>query len=487
MILGITAQNHDASMALVNGDQIVWAGHSERYSRKKNDSLIHPDMVDEMFEHGFPTEAVWFEKPLVKSLRRLYSGERPVYISPKTHLNQLELYNIPVHYVGHHHSHAAAGYYTSGFDSAAVIVVDAIGEWDTVSIWEGRGTQLKKLWGVRYPNSIGLFYSAITQWCGLKPNEEEYILMGMAAYGEPRYVNELQETFFSEWNLPNFKLRHNLHRGCRWWTPKDPAATQYDIAASAQALVEDYLVAVTSYARLLIGSSNLVFQGGVALNCVANTLIANSGAFKQMWVMPNPGDAGSAIGAVAAYKQQHLKWTTPFLGTNIDRELDIDSVVAELMAGRVVAVANGRAEFGPRALGNRSLLCDPRGAEAKDRMNGIKKRQKFRPFAPAVLAEHAEAYFEMPAIVPASPYMSYVVRCRTPDLIPGVVHQDGTSRVQTVSAEDNPTFRRLLEAWYAASGCPILMNTSLNIKGEPLVNTWADALQFQQRHNIQVF
>jgi carbamoyltransferase len=487
MILGITAQNHDASMALVDGDRIVWAAHSERYSRQKNDPLLHPDIIDEMLEYGRPTQAIWFEKPLLKSLRRIYSGERPWYNSPAQHLADHDLFHIPVSYVGHHHSHAAAGYYTSGFDDAAVVVIDAIGEWDTVSIWEGRGNQLKKRWGVRYPNSIGLFYSAITQWCGLKPNEEEYILMGMAAYGEPKYVNELRETFFSEWNLPNFKTRHNLHRGCRWWKPKDPAATKYDIAASAQALVEDYMVAVTSYARLLVGSSNLVLQGGVALNCVANTLVANSGAFKRMWVMPNPGDAGSAIGCIAAHTKTHLKWATPFLGTNIDRELDIDGIVRELLAGKVVAVANGRAEFGPRALGNRSLLCDPRGPNAKDRMNEIKKRQKFRPFAPAVLEEHAEAYFEMPSIVPSSPYMSYVVRCRTPESIPGVVHHDGTSRVQTVNSQDNPTFRRLLEAWYTASGCPILMNTSLNIKGEPLVNTWEDAMRFQQRHKVQVF
>jgi carbamoyltransferase len=487
MILGVTGLNHDASLALVDGDKIVWAAHAERYSRKKNDSLIPPEMLDEAFHYGYPKEIVWFEKPLLKSLRRLYSGERPWYVSPAAHLMDHELSHIPVRYVGHHQSHAAAGYYTSKFEDAAVVVVDAIGEWDTVSIWEGRGNQLKKRWGVRYPNSIGLFYSAITQWCGLKPNEEEYILMGMAAYGTPRYYKEMRDTFFSEWNLPNFKLRHNLHRGCRWWTPVDPNANKYDIAASAQAIVEDYMVAITSYARLLVGSSNLVLQGGVALNCVANTLVANSGAFKRMWVMPNPGDAGSAIGAVAAYTKTHLKWETPFLGTNIDRELDIDGIVKELLAGNVVAVANGRAEFGPRALGNRSLLCDPRGPNAKDRMNTIKKRQKFRPFAPVVLAEHADMYFEMPAIVPDSPYMSYVIRCRVPDLIPGVVHVDGTSRVQTVSADDNPQFRRLLEAWYAASGCPILMNTSLNIKGEPLVNTWDDALQFQKRHNVKVF
>jgi carbamoyltransferase len=492
--LGLSAGFHDAAATLIRSDgEIIFAGHAERYSKKKNDADISTALLEELA--GYPIDIIaYYERPWLKQLRNFVSGQGIDWSTValrqvlRRHLGAIfDRWVGTTQSYGHHHSHAAAGYYTSGFDSAAVVVVDAIGEWDTVSIWSGHGAELKKLWGVRYPNSIGLFYSAITQWCGLKPNEEEYILMGMAAYGVPRYAEEMRETFFSEWNLPNFKLRHNLHRGCRWWVPRDPNATDKDIAASAQALVEDYLVAVASYARLLVGSSNLVFQGGVALNCVANTLIANSGAFKNMWVMPNPGDAGSAIGCVAAYTKTHLKWTTPFLGTNIDRELDIDSIVKELLAGRVVAVANGRAEFGPRALGNRSLLCDPRGPNAKDRMNEIKKRQKFRPFAPAVLAEHADTYFEMPDIVPSSPYMSYVVRCRTPDLIPGVVHVDRTSRVQTVSAEDNPQFRKLLEAWYAASGCPILMNTSLNIKGEPLVNTWADAERFQKRHNIKIF
>ena len=487
MILGITAQNHDASLALVDGNKIVWAAHAERYSRIKNDKHLNHSIIDEMYEYGFPTEAVWFEKPLLKSIRRLYSGESPIFVSPAKHLEELGLGHLPFHTVGHHESHAAAGYYTSKFDNAAIMVVDAIGEWDTVSIWEGSGTKLTKRYSKQYPNSIGLFYSAITQWCDLKPNEEEYILMGMAAYGKPIYKEEMLQTFFSKWNLPDFKLKHNLHRGCRWWEPQDKNANKYDIAASAQAIVEEYLVALAAYARTLVNSQNLVFQGGVALNCVANTLIANSNAFKHMWVMPNPGDAGSAIGAVAAYTRTHLNWETPYLGTNIPGELDIEAVINALLAGEVVGIANGRAEFGPRALGNRSLLCDPRGPDAKDRMNTIKKRQKFRPFAPAILAEHADTYFEMPAIVQDSPYMSYVVRCRVPDLIPGVVHKDGTSRVQTVTENDNPVFRRLLEAWYAATGCPILINTSLNIKGEPLVNTWEDAMRFKNKHQVQIF
>lgn len=486
MILGITAHNHDASMALIDGDKIVWAGHAERYSRVKNDSNLNPEMVADMLQYGTPTEAVWFENPYTKAVRKLYSGERPVWADPHDQLSRAGLQHLPMSYVGHHESHAAAGYYTSGFKEADVLVIDAIGEWNSVSIWRGHGTELEKGFTKNYPHSVGLFYTAFTQWCGLKPNEEEYILMGMAAYGKPIYVDELKGEFFKAWNPPNFKLRHNLHRGCRWWQPRDSAANKFDIAASVQAIVEEYILGTVAYmARQPRASNNLVFMGGVALNCVANSLIAQSGHYKNIWIMPNPGDAGSAIGAVAAATRTHLQWPGAYLGTNIDRELDIDAVVKALLAGEVVAVANGRAEWGPRALGNRSLLCDPRGPDAKARMNSIKKREQFRPFAPAVLAEHANTYFNMP--VEESPYMQFVARCRVPELLPGICHHDNTSRVQTVTHEDNPTFRKLLEAWYAASGCPILMNTSLNIKGEPLVNTWEDALRFQQLHNVQVF
>lgn len=485
MILGITAQNHDASLALIDGNEIVWAAHSERYSRIKNDTLLNFKIVHEMREHGEPTEIVWFEKPLQKNLRRLYAGQRPWMVSPADELKLTGLNHLPIHYVGHHHSHAAAGYYTSGFADAAVLVVDAIGEWDTVSIWEAQGIDLKKRWYKQYPNSIGLFYTAMTQWLGLKPNEEEYILMGMAAFGKPVFKEELRETFFKQWAPPDFKLRHNLHRGCLWWTPKDTTANKFDVAASVQALTEEYLLETVLTMAVNIKSKNLVFMGGVALNCVANSIIAKSKIFDRVWIMPNPGDAGSAIGAVAAYTQRHLNWSTPYLGTDIKQALDINTAVEALQNGEVIAVANGRAEFGPRALGNRSLLCDPRGPNAKDRMNAIKKREPFRPFAPAVLAEDADTYFDMP--IAESPYMQFVARCRVPDLLPGICHIDNSSRVQTVTEQNNPEFRALLETWYAVSGCPILMNTSLNIKGEPLVNTWADAMQFQDLHGIKVF
>jgi carbamoyltransferase len=484
MILGINSQNHDASMALIDGDKILWAAHSERYSRRKNDTMLDADMVREMREYGEPTKIVWFEQPWPKNLRRLYSGQRPWIVSPRDQLRLVGLNTLPVEYVKHHESHAAAGFYTSGFKDAAVLVVDAIGEWDTVSIWSADHTGLSKVWNRRYPNSMGLFYTAFTQWLDLKPNEEEYILMGMAALGKPSVVDVIKQDFFTSFNAPDFKLRYDLHHGCRWWdAPK--GVSQYDVAASVQAIMEEYLLGTIKQMKTMLPSKNLVFMGGCALNCVANTKIAELGLYDNIWLMPNPGDAGSAIGAVAAYTKQHLKWEGPYLGTDIDRELDIDGIVKDLMAGKVVAVANGRAEFGPRALGNRSLLCDPRGPDAKDRMNTLKRREAFRPFAPAVLEEYAHEYFDLP--VKSSPYMQFVAQCLRPDLLPGICHVDNTSRVQTVNHADNPKFRALLEAWHRASGCPILMNTSLNVKGEPLVNSWADAQRWQQINGVKVY
>lgn len=486
MILGINSQNHDASMALIDGDKILWAGHAERYSRVKNDCLLNNKIMDEMLQYGQPKEIVWIEQPLLKATRRIRSGERPIFVNPHKEVEKFECLDmLDVQYVKHHYSHACAGYYTSKFKDAAILVVDAIGEWNTVTIWHAQHTYIRKMFTVNYPHSIGLFYSAITQYCGLKPNEEEYILMGMSAIGEPKLVDDMKEDFFSYFDPPFFTLKHNLHKGCCWWPAIKNGATKFDIAASAQKIVEEYLVRTAQWAKTKIPSENLVFMGGVALNCVANTLIAHHSGYKNVHIMPNPGDAGSAIGAVAAFKNQKLDWQGPFLGTDIAGEPDIKSMVKDLKEGRVIALAKGRAEFGPRALGNRSLLCDPRGPDAQDRMNKIKKREAFRPFAPAILAEHAKEYFDMP--VDSSPYMQFVARCLKPDELPGICHVDGTSRVQTVTEQDNPHFRALLEAWYKETGCPVLMNTSLNIKGEPLVNDADDVLRFQERHNIKVY
>jgi carbamoyltransferase len=484
MILGITSQNHDASMALIDGKEILWAAHSERYSKKKNDSLLNKDILKDLYTYGSPSQIVWFEKPWQKNIRRAWAGQRPWYVDPKTELKKLGLEKLPIDYVSHHKSHAAGGFYTSGFKDASILVVDAIGEWDTVSIWQGDGRGLHSVWKQRYPNSMGLFYTAFTQYLGLKPNEEEYILMGMAAFGKPSIVDQLKNDFFVNFSGPDFKLKHNLHKGCRWWENKIKAS-HFDIAASVQAIMEEYLVKTVAWMRSKLPSQNLVLMGGVALNCVANSKIAGLGYYDNIWIMPNPGDAGSAIGAVAAYTEQHLNWKTPYLGFNISRSLDIERIVKQLQAGKIVAVANGRAEFGPRALGNRSLLCDPRGPNAKARMNSLKKREEFRPFAPAILAEKAHEYFNMP--VKESPYMQFVAECKAQDELPGICHVDGTSRVQTVNTQDNENFRHLLEAWHAATGCPVLMNTSLNIKGEPLINSWYDSLRWEKLNNTKVF
>lgn len=485
MLLGITTQNHDASMALVNGNQIVWAAHAERYTRIKNHSVLNIEMLNELRKYGEPREIVWFEKPWQKNLRRWYSGQRPYIVRPSAELKHLKLDKLPINYVSHHQSHAAAGYFTSGFDNASILVVDSIGEWDAVSIWEAKNNKLTKKFSKKYPDSIGLFYTAMTQYLGLKPNEEEYILMGMAAFGQPLYVEELRETFFSSWAPPDFKLKHNLHRGCRWWAPSDSTANKFDIAASVQKLTEEYLIKTIQFIGQKYSSENLVFGGGVALNCVANSLIARTGMFKNIWILPNPGDAGSAIGAVAAYTGQHLDWKGPFLGTDIKRSVDINSLINDLEQGQIVAIANGRAEFGPRALGNRSLLADPRGPDAKQKMNTIKHREQFRPFAPAILAEYAQEYFDMP--VAASPYMQFVAQCRYPDYLPGICHVDNSSRVQTVEPADNSLFHQILTEWHRRTGCPILMNTSLNIKGEPLVNSRNDAERFSHIHGIRVY
>jgi carbamoyltransferase len=484
MILGINGQNHDASLALIDNESILWAAHAERYSRIKNDKLLNQYMIDDMYEYGSPKYAVWFERPFSKSIRKLYSGERPWWCNPKEELRRVGLGHLSLEKVGHHESHAAAGFYTSQFSDAAVLVVDAIGEWDTVSIWRANHYGLTKVWSMKYPDSIGLFYTAFTQYLGLKPNEEEYILMGMAALGKPTLVEKLKDDFFDEFSAPFIKLKHNLHRGCRWWeSPKD--VSKYDIAASVQAIIEEYLLETARYIKRTVNSDNLVFMGGCALNCVANSLIARESGFKRLWVMPNPGDAGSAIGAVAALERKHLDWRHPYLGTNINRVLDIEGVVDRLVKGEVVAVANGRAEFGPRALGNRSLLCDPRGPDAKARMNTLKKREPFRPFAPAILDELASEYFDM--VIDRSPYMQFVMKCKDPDNFPGICHYDNTSRVQTVNYSDNPNFRKILELWYEKTGCPMLMNTSLNVKGEPLVNSLEDAQRWEKLNGVKVF
>ena len=312
----------------------------------------------------------------------------------------------------------------------------------------------------------------------LKPMEEEYILMGMAAYGSTQASDLMKKRFIEDSKEILFK--ENLHTGTS--LSFDQFAAE-DIAASAQQICEELIYSVMQRARAFGWSQNLVYQGGVALNCLANRNLGDY--FENIWIMPCPGDAGSSLGTAALAYGRRIDWKDAYLGTEIPGEYPVDACVRSLLRDRIVGVASGRAEFGPRALGNRSLLADPRGPDIKDQVNAIKRRQKFRPFAPVILAELVDEYFSMPCGFGDSPYMQSVGVCRDPDLFPAIVHHDGTSRVQTV-ADNGSGIRRLLEAWYQATGCPMLLNTSLNIRGEPMVNDRTDADRFEQLYGIRV-
>jgi carbamoyltransferase len=481
-ILGISAGYHDAAAALITtqGD-IVFAGHAERYSKQKNDSNIHPALLAEFCEYPIATIA-WYERPWMKQLRRLRSGEGFDW-SRLTVTSMLReqlgvWYQHPAGCVtssSHHLSHAAAGFQTSPFDRATVVVIDAIGEFDTVTIWgaeydrSGRA-RYRRLWRQLYPQSIGLFYSAITARIGLRPLDEEYITMGMAAYGEPWYADTMR-----------ILSQENLHIGVD--NLFLPTARDADIAASAQVVAEEMIYSVMRRARAFKWSPNLVYQGGVALNCLANRNLGDY--FENVWIMPCPGDAGSSLGAAALAYGQQIRWTNASLGREIPGQYPVLACVHSLLHDRICGVASGRAEFGPRALGNRSLLADPRGPDIKDRVNEIKRRQQFRPFAPVILAEYADELFDVPKGWADTSYMQVVAQCRRPDLYPAIVHRDGTSRIQTVG-KDGSGIRQLLEAWYAATGCPMLLNTSLNIRGEPMVNDRADADRFERLYGVRV-
>ena len=482
-ILGISAGFHDAAAALIRSDgEIVFAGHSERYSKHKNDANLCLELLEEFCDYEIDTIA-YYERPWLKQLRCLVAGQgvdwKNITIN-QVLKNQLGswLQHPPreIRTYNHHLCHAAAGFQTSEFNKATCVVIDAIGEFDTISIWgahynEKNHATYHRLWSQSYPRSIGLFYSAITSRLGLHPLDEEYITMGMAAYGKPKYVEECRAL-----------LEDNLHIGIdpNWlW-----AAPNEDIAASAQVLTEELIYSVMRRAQAFGWSTNLVYQGGVALNCLANRNLGEY--FENIWIMPCPGDAGNSLGAAALAHGKRLRWRHAFLGHEIPGEYPVGAVVDHLQSNRIVGVASGRAEFGPRALGNRSLLADPRGNDIKDQVNEIKRRQKFRPFAPVILAEHVDAFFSMPRGWHHSPYMQSVGTCLRPDLYPGICHVDGSSRVQTVPA-DGSGIRRLLEAWYARTGCPLLLNTSLNIRGQPMVNDRADADRFEQLYNIKVY
>ena len=437
--IGISEGFHDAAWAVVEDGELKFATHSERYTRIKGDKRLPMGFGIKDDEYS-----IYYEDLELKNKRRAEYGLSEKIAAFKTDT-----------YVGHHEAHMAAAYYTCPFEADATVVIDAIGEYDTASVW----VKGEKVWSKQYPWSLGLFYSAITKRIGLKPNEDEYITMGMAAFGEPKI------------NMQGITEQY-LHTGLplkKWFWEKPE-----DIAASAQLAFEYEVQLIFAEAKRY--GNKIAYGGGCALNCVANSKILHT--LDKLWIFPSPGDAGSALGAILAHTKQKIDYPHTFWGYNIEGELNPNEVVYELLNNKVVGVANGKAEYGPRALGNRSLLADPR-YNIKNKVNRIKRRQKFRPFAPAILEEAYDDYF----VGHANEYMQFV--CNAKHDYDSVKHIDGTSRVQIVK-DDGSNLRKILECWYEVTGFPMLLNTSLNIKGQPIVNTEHDAQEFEKKYKIKV-
>ncbi len=506
IIMGISgAINHDAAVSIVHEGEILFAGHAERYSKKKNDPDLNEALLNDAIHWGGKPDLIaWYEKPMLKKLRQLRAGQWQLSLDtkelPSQYLEKFpQLKHIPIKYQKHHYTHAASGYFTSPYDEATIVVIDSIGEFETLTFWKGRGMRLEKVYSQSYPSSIGLFYSAMTQRLGLKPQEDEYILMGMAAYGDPHRLyegKELIQHIYDEFGIIHesglvgytvqkntlIKFTQNLHRGCRWFLPElKEEQDLFDLAAATQYVYEMILSEILIKSKAMCHSENLVLMGGCALNCSANSMIKDY--FKSVWIMPNPGDAGSCIGVAQKYSRERIQWNSPYLGHDIPGEYPVEDVYNALLKGSICGIASGRAEFGPRALGNRTLCADPRGNDIKDTVNEIKRRQQFRPFAPMILEEHVDEYFDGPS----GPYMQFIAKCKHPKDFPAIIHKDGTSRVQTVNKEQHAGLHELLTRFYDKTGCPMLLNTSLNIKGMPIVNDEQDARDFANFYKTLVF
>lgn len=449
-------------------------------------------------------------------------------------------YSGPILFATHHESHAASGFYPSPFDEAAILTLDGVGEWSTATWGTGRGSRIKLEAEMRFPHSPGLLYSAFTLFCGFRVNSGEYKLMGLAPYGDPRYADTILREIVDVRDDGSFWLDQRFFDYCAGLQmtsrrfdrlfdgparrPDGPLTQrEMDLAASIQKVLEEIVLRMARHVHAQTGLANLCLAGGVALNCVANGRLLREGPFERLWIQPAAGDAGGALGAALAHWFNHLghpRIANPgdaqrgsLLGPEFDdAEIEAaiarqhgvaevfateaalaDAVAAELAAGRIVGHFAGRAEFGPRALGNRSILADPRAADMQRRLNvAIKFRESFRPFAPAVLADRTSEFFNLDA---ASPYMLLVAGVRdaadslpaTPRAtglarlrdvrgpIPAVTHVDGSARVQTVDPVRAPRFHAILEAFARLTGCPVLANTSFNIRGEPIVHDPADA------------
>ena len=460
---GVTAGSHDGAIAVFENDNLIFASDAERFSKKKNDSDISAIQEHLLSTHE-PDEIYFYENLHLKALRRWKAGQRPLYKIPK-------LFKKPK-YTLHHYSHACYGYYTSPFEECLVLSLDAIGEFNTMSLWHCTPKKIKRIDKWNYPKSLGLMYSALTKASGWKPNEEEYIMMGAAARSKGTN-GKLFSEIMKKWN-DGF----NWHKGVQLTIKNEHDFD--DIPAAAQLAYETiFHDLVKRISELPINNGNIVFVGGCALNVSANYLL--DVLFDNVHIPPNPGDGGSAIGCVLARTKKHID-PNPYMGFNIEGKYPTNNIIKELKKNKVVGVANGPAEFGPRALGNRSFLADPRHLNIKDTVNQFKGREPFRPFAPMILKEDVSKYFFGGF---ESPYMCCALKAteEVKKNYPGIVHLDGTSRLQVVNEEPH---RTLLQEWKKETGCPVLLNTSLNVKGQPIVNDLDDCQLFEKRTGVTV-
>lgn len=420
-------------------------------------------------------------------------------------------------YASHHDSHAAAAYFSSPFNDAAILTLDGVGEFATSTITVAEGNQTILILSQNFPHSLGLLYSAFTQYCGFKVNSGEYKLMGLAPYGKPVHKQKIYDHLITQFNDGSYQLNmkyFSYSEGSRMINPKfeklmgapsreeeSPMTDFYkDIAASVQEVLEEVVLNLVKEAKRITGKKSIVFSGGVALNCKLNQKIVEAGIFDQHYFYPCPGDAGSAVGAGYLGWYDYLKnefnrgqiHSSMYLGNSSDAKkiLDqlkvpyeilqngINEIANSLANGKIVGWYTGKMEFGPRALGNRSILADPRNVEMKDVLNEkIKLRETFRPFAPAILQEEAMKHFELYNANYDTMMVTVKAKPGTREIMPAVIHEDGTARIQMVSEESNLIFYQLLKQFHQLTGCPALINTSFNVRGEPIVESIEDALR----------
>jgi carbamoyltransferase len=564
-ILGISAYYHDSAACLVRDGEIIAAAQEERFTRKKHDARFPSHAVDYCLRAGGLRASEvdyvgFYDKPLLKFERLLenYCGvaprglrsfltAMPVWMKEKLFTRDqirkgLGGYEGPVLFAEHHESHAASAFYPSPFPEAAVLTMDGVGEWATSSYGVGRGNQLELLGELHYPHSLGMLYSAFTYYTGFKVNSGEYKVMGLAPYGEPKYVDVILDKLVRLKDDGSFKLNMDYFNYVHGLTmtngafarlfggpAREPESKvtqrEMDLAASVQVVTEEIMLRMARHVHRETGLENLCLAGGVALNCVGNGRLLREGPFRRLWIQPAAGDAGGAVGValtihhkVLGNERRHRSEGDGMNGAYLGPSYSDDEIAAFLASAgavaeklpmpeliertarllaeeKVIGWLQGRMEFGPRALGNRSIIGDPRSTKMQSVMNlKIKFRESFRPFAPSVLREQLAEWFDLDV---DSPYMLLVAPVRADrripmtdeqqslfgieklnvprSSIPAVTHVDYSARIQTVHRETNPTYHALLSRFHQLTGCPVLVNTSFNVRGEPIVCTPRDA------------